>query len=295
MRKLRAATALLALALFGASGYALAGDAGVALTATGPRARDRHHQLGETVTYTNTDSVEHTIAIPRAEYASPSIPPAGTLDYVIRGKERHVPFRPAGQAQLLGQVRVTAVGSVTLKAKPLVVPFGSAVVLSGRSTFPGTPVVITAREPSGGFRPVAELVAGSNGSYATTIRPEAGRTPPGSSSSRADRLAVRLIRGAATSLAECVAAHTDRRQTDCRNWQALPGECRRRSGALAYDSDRKRWVSVQTRRVQKNGKAVFRATLEKGSTRMRIRVTRGAANTGFVGSESRALRVLDPK
>ncbi len=231
MRKLRAATALLALVLFGASGYALADDAGVALTAKGPQPATVTINWGETVTYTNTDSVEHTIAIPRVEYTSPAIPPGGTLDYAFEARSGTFRFVQQGKPNFSGQVRVTAVGSVTLKANPLVVPFGSAVVLSGRSTFPGTPVVITAREPSGGFRTVAELVAGSNGSYATTIRPKQGarhqaRVAAGQIASPFVSFAVR------PRILLSVSPRTaDRRQTDCRNWQALPGECRRRSGA----------------------------------------------------------------
>lgn len=294
MRNLRAAVALLALAALGVAGYALADNAGVALTATGPDPASVTVNWGETVTYTNNDAAEHVIAIPRVEYTSPAIPPGGVLEYTFAGRSGTFRFVQQGKRNFSGQVHVTIVGSVTLAAKPAVVPFGKFVVLSGRSTFPGSPVVVSVREAAG-FRAVLELEAASNGSYSARIRPKQG-----------GRYQARVAAGQiASALASFVVRPRISMSVSPRTvtvgkpivvtGKILPASAASEAKLTAYQSDRKRWASVQTRRVQKNGKVVFRAKLEERSVRLRIEVSRGAANTGFSGAESRFVRVLAPK
>jgi plastocyanin len=292
-RKLRAAAALLALAALGGAGYALADNASVALTATGPEPASVTVNWGETVTYTNNDAAEQVIAIPRAAYTSPAIPPGGVLEYAFSGRSGTFRFVQQGKRNFSGQVQVTTVGAVTLTAKPALVPYGKTVTLAGRSTFPASPVVVSVREAAG-FRPVVELDAGSDGSYSARIRPKQG----GRYQARvaADQIASPLV--SFLVLPRISMRVSPRTVTVGKpivvTGKVTPSRAADEAKLTAYDKDRKRWVSVQARRVR-NGKVVFRAKLDEGVTRLRIEVSRAAANTGFSSAVSPFVRVLAPK
>jgi plastocyanin len=294
MRKLCTAALLLVLALGGA-GYALAEDAAVTLTDKGPDPAAVTVNWGDTVTFTNSDAVEHVVAIPRVTYTSPAIPPGGVLEYTFAGRSGTFRFVQQGKQNFSGQVEVTAVGSVTLKAGLSVVPFGKTVMLSGRSTFPGSPVVVSVRPTGGAFSPVLELEASSDGSYSARIRPKQGgryqaRVAAGQIASPIVSFVVRPRISISVSPRTVVIG-----KPIVVTGKVKPATAADEAELTAYNSDRKRWIPVQTRRVQKNGKVVFRAKLEKGSTRLRIEVSRGAATNGFSGAESRFVRVLAPK
>lgn len=296
MSKTRAAGILVVvLGALGVSGYAFADDASVALTSKGPEPATVTVNWGDTVTYANNDAVEHVVAIPRVGYTSPAIPPAGVLEYTFAGRAGTFRFVQQGKQNFSGQVEVTAVGSVTLKAGPSIVPFGKTVVLSGRSTFPGSPVVVSVRATGGAFSPVLELDAGSDGSYSAQIRPKQGgryqaRVAAGQIASPIVSFVVRPGISISVSPRTVVIG-----KPIVVTGKVRPATAADEAELTAYNSDRKRWIPVQTRRIQRNGKVVFRTRLEKGSTRLRIEVSRGAANNGFSGAESRFVRVLAPK
>lgn len=295
MRRLRPATAVLALAALGAGGYALADDAGVTLTAQGPQPPTVTVNWGDTVTFTNSDAAAHTVAIPRVAYTSPAIPPGGVLEYAFAGRSGTFRFIQQGKPNFNGQVQVTILGSVTLTAKPALVPFGKTVVLSGRSTFPGSPVDVSVREPAGGFKTVLALEAGSDGAYSARIRPkEGGRYQARVAAGQiASPFVLFFVRPRISMSVTPRAVTVDKPIVV--TGKITPARAAVEADLAAYNSDRKRWVSVQTRHVPKNGKVVFRTKLAERSTRLRIEVSRSDANSGFSGAESRFVRVRAPK
>jgi hypothetical protein len=64
---------------------------------------------------------------------------------------------------------------------------------------------------------------------------------------------------------------------------------------MAYDPDRKRWISIQERPVPKTGRVEFRPKVEEGSTRLRITVAGASAKPGFADAVSRVVRVVGTK
>ena len=66
MKRLRVPAAVLGLVALGTAGYALGAGASISLTADGPQPETVTVNWGDTVVYSNADSVEHAIRIPRA-------------------------------------------------------------------------------------------------------------------------------------------------------------------------------------------------------------------------------------
>jgi plastocyanin len=293
---LRAGLGLLAVAAsLAVAGYALAADAGISLTSEGPDPATVSINWGDTVTFTNRNGLEHVVAIPGLGYTSPAIAPGSALEYTFTGRAGNFRFvQRGGPRTFSGQVRVSATGSVTLRAGAEVIPFGQRVTLSGRSTFPGTPVVVMARPTGGGaLAPVLETTAGADGSYSGSLRVERGarlqaRVAAGQIASPTisvrvrPRVVIRVPRRVAAAGAAIAVTGT-----------ITPSESADRAELAAFDSDRKRWVVSQTRSLPKSGRVAFRFKLDEGRQRIRILVRR--TNAGFATADSRIVSVLGTK
>src|SRR4029453_281516 len=72
----------------------------------------------------------------------------------------------------------------------------------------------------------------------------------------------------------------------------LPGGAVARADLRGYDPRRKRWVTVSTRAVAKNGKVVYRVKVAAGANRLKISFRRGSTSAGYTPAESRFVRVL---
>jgi plastocyanin len=297
MSGLRAVLAVLALVALAAAGHASGTDAGVSLTETGPQPAEVSINWGDTVTFTNNDSVEHTVAIPGADYTSPAIPPGGAVGFRFLGRAGTYRFIQQGKRSFSGQVRVGLEGSVTLRPSSQVVPFGKSLVLSGRSTFPGTPVAISTRDAGavGAFKPLLEVIAGDDGLYSARIRPKVGgryqaRVAAGRIASDTVAIEVRpritMAIPRRTAPAGTAIVVTGR---------ITPAGAANRAELMAYDPDRKRWISIQERPVPKTGRVEFRPKVEEGSTRLRITVAGASAKPGFADAVSRVVRVVGTK
>ena len=137
-------------ALLGA-GYAVAAGMTVTMTADGPQPARATVAWGDTVTFANSDDKVHQITIPRISLESPAISPGGAFAYVFNGRRGNYGYRQTGGGpNKLGTIVVELKGSVTLKASATIVRWGKSLRLTGKSTFPGTPVNIAERVPGSG-------------------------------------------------------------------------------------------------------------------------------------------------
>ncbi len=287
---------MVALLVFGVTGYALGATANVTLSATGPQPELITVGWGDTVTFANGDSVEHAVSIRREDVTSPAIPPGGSFQHVFDGRRGTYNFIQSGKRNYSGQVVVKVEGEATLNG-PAVVPFGKSATLSGRSAYPGTPVAIRVRDAGAGsdWRPAAEVTAGPDGSFSARIRPRIGgryqaRIAADQISSKQIQIAVRprvtIAVPRRTGVAGTRIAVTGR---------IVPAGAADRADLAAYDTRTKRWATVMTSRVAASGKVAFRVELEEGSTRLRISVRRAAVEAGFTTAESRFVRVVGTK
>ena len=146
---------------------------------------------GDTVTYSNGDSIEHVVRIPRVEVTSPTIPPGGTFEYVFDGGDRELQLRPAGKPQLLRagrrqgrRLRHAQVGA------PRSCSSAKSVTLSGTSAFPGSPVIVRGRDAgAGGSAEAGPRAQRGRGRLVLRPSPAAPRRPlPGPRGRRPARL-----------------------------------------------------------------------------------------------------------
>jgi len=297
MRRLRVPAAVLGLVALATAGYALGAGASISLTASGPQPETVTVNWGDTVVYSNADSVEHAIRIPRAEVTTPAIPPGGTFEQKYEGRGGNYNFVQVGTRNHAGQVVVKVDGDVTLKASAATVQYGKSVSLSGTSSYPGHPVVIRGREAGAGgdWKDVLELVAGEDGSYSGSLRPKAGARYQARAA--ADQLASKMVD---VAVKPSVKIAVSRRvapagSTLTVTGRILPGGAVDRADLLGYDLRRKRWVTVSTRAVAKSGKVVYRVKVEAGANRLKISFRRGSTSAGYTPAESRFVRVLGTK
>jgi hypothetical protein len=291
--KRRVVAATIALALFGVAGFAFGAGAGIVLSGTGPQPATVTVNWGDTVTFSNGDGVEHGVSIPRAEVSSPPIPPGGTFEHAFEARGGNYLFRQLGPKNFGGQVVVRVDGTVSLTSATQVVPFGKTLTLKGKSSFPGKPVVIRARDASTGsdWKVAIETTAGSDGSYTGTLRPTVGARYEA-------RVAADQVRSSLLSVAvkPLLSIGVRPRVAPAGTRIVVKGRIRPAGAArgaelTAFDKRRKRWVTVQTKRVDKKGRIVFQAKLEEGAVRLRISIGRGAIGAGYTPIDSRFVTV----
>ena len=283
-----------ALVALGIAGYALGASAAVTLKATGPEPNSLTINWGDTVTYSNSDSVEHAISIPRAEVTSPAIPPGATFEHVFDKRGGNYNFVQQGKRNHSGQVVVRVDGTVTLKSGLEVVPYGKSVLLSGQSSFPGTPVLVRGREAGAGgeWKTVLELNAATDGSFTGRLRPTIG----GRYQARiaADQIASKMVDVAVRpKITIAVSKRTAPVGTSILvTGKISPGGAVDRADLAGYDTRRKRWIPLLSKAVPASGKVRFRSKVEEGSTRLRISIRGGSTEAGYTTAESRFVRVV---
>jgi hypothetical protein len=285
---------LLLCLLFG-SGYALAARTSVSLTSTGPQPPTVTVDWGDTVAFSNADTVERSVTSQRAEMQSGAIPPGGTYEYRYLGRAGRYSFIQAGtRPTTSGVVVLTASGRVTLRVSRRVVPYGARVALTGQSSYPDTPVVVQFRRSgaSGDWAEVLNRNASASGAYAGQLRVTVG-----------GRLRSVVAAGQVSSDIQDVAV-IPRLQVGVRPTRVPAGSRVLISGRVVpagaatnidleeFDPERKSWSRSSSRRVARTGAFGFSFRATKGPTRLRIALKSSGLEPGFVPTVSRSLRVI---
>lgn len=295
--KKRSVAAALGLLALGAAGYALGAGVGVTLSASGPQPQTVTINWGDTVTYSNADSIEHGVTIPRAEVASPAIPPGGTFEHVFEGRGGNYNFVQLGPRNRAGQVIVRVDGTVSLRAGTEVVPFGKSLTLAGSSSFAGKPVLVRGRDAGAGgeWKTVLQTTAGADGSFSGRIRPKVGARYQARVA--ADQVVSKIVD---VAVRPRITISVSRRTVPAGTpvlvtGKVSPATAADRADLAGYDSRRKQWAVLMSRPVGATGKVSFRFAIEEGSTRLRISVRRGSTQAGYTPADSRFVRVVGTK
>ena len=283
-------------ALLGA-GYAVAASMTVRMTVDGPQPARATVDWGDTVTFTNSDTKVHQITIPRVSYASPEIAPGGTSTYVFDGRRGNWGYRQTGGGpNKLGMIVVELNGSVTLKPSATVVQWGKSLRLTGKSTFPGTPVNIVERVPTSGgaWTQIGSVDAGPDGSFALELKPQrgaqyraqvaAGQVPsPAVRVSIQPTLAIRaLARRAKIGSRVTITA------------QVTPARAATMIHLQRLEPRHGRWLT-DLRKTAKGGRVTFSWKAVAGPTRLRLAVRPLVLRTGWAEAVSRPVTVTGVK
>lgn len=294
MRRLALAVAsTLAATALVLAGSVLAASFEVSLTTNGPAPENVTVNWGDTVAFANKGSATYEIAIPGLDVTSPPIAPGGSHGVTFTGRGGTFRFVQRGGARThSGQVRVTVSGSVTLATGTSVVPFGQAVTLSGRSSFPGTAVVVSGRPMGAGgdVTTLLETTASADGTFSGRIRPATGlrlqaRVAAGQVASRT--LSMRVRPRATISLSPRTAPAGQRISVQSR---VTPASAASRANLVVYDQERKRWTTQQSRPIPSSGRVAFVYRPSAGRTRMRVEVR--SPRPGFVSVDTRVVTVV---
>lgn len=285
-----AAVAALAAIL---AGVALAADTKVSLTATGPQPQTLTVSVGDSVTFTNTDNVNHSIVTKSPAgsapggFVSPVIHPGetysvglnnpGTISYAETG---------FGHQKGSGKIVVGVSGALTIATAQKAIVYGASITISGKSPVAGTNVSIDARGKGqkggggngggkGGWTTVATVPAGSDGSFTATLTPTATATYRAQLGSGQVTSATVSV-----SVAPQLLLHaTTKRVVHAGKLVTLVGKIVPANGAqslelMAYNKSKRNWTRVSTRSVSAAGTATFRFAVPYGLTPLRLSVSR---------------------
>lgn len=313
-------TKIARIALAGVSAAALvatlAGGAGAAntitvtLTAKGPQPKLLTLNVGDSVTFTNTDGVNHSIVTKTpAGYT-----PGGFVSDPIRpGQSYSVGLGTAGLISYVqtgfgrsysGKILVKPVGALSITAAKKTVAYGTTVTIDGRSPIPNSTVTVNAHVKgktggsgngggggnggsggggNGGWQTVATVTAGADGSFTTTVKPTASttyraQTAPDQNQSKSEQLTSTTITVAV--MPELTLRATTPRVVHQGKVVTLSGRIVPANGAstltlIGYDVSRRTWTTISTRPVaQATGLATFRFTVPHGDTSLRLTVSK---------------------
>ena len=277
-----------------ALGSATAANQTVTITRTGFVPADVTVNVGETVTWRNTDTNSHQVAFDRAP-CNLTISSGQSASCTFRAGGRFSYQDRSQQPRLRGTVTVNGPrASVTLVAPRTTATFAAPVTLSGvvSSQAAGQSVAINAQEcGKTSFTRLGSATTTANGNWTFTVRPKINtvyqsrwRTNDSSAVTLKVRPAIRLTRAGSRFTARVTAAQSFTRKTIV---------------LQRYRAVLRRWATL--RRVTLSGSttptagtfvttARFRSQIRRG-WRLRVLLPQGQAGTCYLAAPSNTLRV----
>ena len=167
------------LALLAAS-PAGAATVAVSITKDGFVPRDVTVQVGDTVTWTNSDTSVHQVQATNGAFLSPPLTNGQSFSYTFTSAGK-VNYQDPNLKKLKGSVTAVApaAASVSISVSKTTVLFGSAATLSGQiSTGTAGEAVVVFGKAFGqsDFTQVASLTTGSGGAWSVAVKPSIGTT-----------------------------------------------------------------------------------------------------------------------
>lgn len=283
---LRTLCALLALIALGAGGAGVAATLAVSLTSAGPTPSTVTVEWGDTVVFTNSDSVARSVTVQRAGVTSPVLAPGESFSHRFESRGGRYGFTQNGApppTSRTGAVVVNVTGSVSLGASARIARVGSQITLTGRSSYPGTPVVIQTRGAgaSGAWQPLVTAPTSETGSYSTRFRLTAGvrlraRTAADQVTSTTVSVGARPIVGI-----KAAPRQATRGARIVLRGAVTPRQAARTANLEERAPGRSTWSRKATSRVARNGTVSFAVRALEGRVRYRIVLTRQGLQPGF--------------
>jgi plastocyanin len=289
---------VLGLAALGGAGLAIAASTTVSMTAGGPEPPLVTVAWGDKVTFANTDQKAHQISIPRVSLESPEIPPGGAFEYVFDGRRGNYGYRQTGGGpNKLGTIVVELKGSVTINASAMTVPWGRSLKLTGKSSFPGTPVIIADRVPGSGtnWAKIATTETAADGSFAVEIKPQRGAQYRAQVA--ADQIASPTVRVSVKPILTIRALKTRAKIGGIVtvNARVTPAHAATMLDLQHLDARHNRWLTALRKRTTKDGRVTFQYKALKGAKRLRIAARPLGLRVGWDEAASRAVTVTGVK
>lgn len=298
---LRMLSVLLGAVALGVGSVALAATSGVSLTGQGPSPDTVTIEWGDTVEFTNGDSVARGVTIPRVGVTSPALAPGDKFSYRFDGRGGRYGFMQTGAPpppSRSGAVVVNVTGKLSLAASKSIAAYGTQITLSGKSSYPGTPVVIQSRPAgaSGDWATMATATPSDTGAYSARFRLTSGLRLRARTA--ADQVTSSTVSVGARPLLRIKAA--PRRTTEGSRivvtGVVVPGSAAKTANLEERLPGRSTWSRKDTKRVAKNGAVSFTVRVVAGRSRYRLVLNRTGLQAGFEPTTSvPVLVVATPK
>jgi plastocyanin len=134
--------------------------------------------VGDSVTWKNSDTVNHQVVANDGSFASPVLKPGDTFSETF-SKAGKVSYHDSLFTSRKGTVTVNApVGNVTLQASASTIVYGNSTTLSGTVTnqLTNEPVSLTSQPYGKGTQSIATAMTSANGAFSFPISPTIGTT-----------------------------------------------------------------------------------------------------------------------
>lgn len=283
---------------------AVAAPQSVTITPKGFVPKDVTVQVGEAVTFTNSDSVAHQIEFKGAGVTCPATPfvlqptQAGGCTFAVAGTFAYSDPNTKGNT-FRGSVTVTAppglAAAVTLAASRPVVVYGTRVSLTGKvNPAKGSVTVdLWARPyPEPAFAKVATMATKGDGSYAFSLPPQVRteyRTQFVDGAAKADSPVVTVrVRPKVTLAVKSVSGSTATLRTGVVSTVSYAGK----PVLLQRRNSQGGWTTVRTVRLGQFSTATVKVRVPAGTSRWRIYLQASQAGGGYEASFSPTRRVV---
>ena len=245
---------------------------------------------GDSVTWTNTDTANHQVVSSKAGFSSPVLKTGESYSFSFRAAGTF-PYKDAlgeKKDQLKGTVVVKAASvpapSVTLAASALRVVYGGSVTLSGTvsSKQTGEQVTLLAQKyGDASYGAVATLTTGSEGRWRYVVKPTIGTGYQArfkNATSSSVRVGVRPL----VSFRVITGARFSTRVVAARSFAGRYVQLQRRSSVG-------QWVTLKRLRLDARSAAIFRATVPRGTSSLRVAMSVNQAGPGYLAGISRTI------
>jgi plastocyanin len=282
----RAVSLAVALLALGAAPHAVAGTMSVSITRAGFIPNPANITVGDSITWTNSDTVNRQVVSQEAGFASPVLKPNETFTYTFPQSGRFRYQDPLVRNRR-GMVNVAAEAarSVTLAAARSTVTYGGAVMLSGTvsSGAASENANILAR-PFGqaSFTKIADVATTAGGQWSFAVKPTietAYQVRWRNAESGAVTIRVRPRVG--LGIVSVRRGVFTTKVTAARSF----------AGKLVLFQRRNllgQWVSIKRIRLNVSSAARFRARLPRGNSRIRVYLPQAQAGAGYLAGVSAA-------
>lgn len=283
---------------------AMAASQTVTITSSGFVPRDVTVQVGETVTFSNTDAAAHQVEFKGAGVTCPASPfvlqagTSGACTFTVAGTFAYSDPNKKGNTYR-GSVTVTAppgqAAAVTLAAsKPLVV-YGTRVALTGKvNPVKGQVTVdLWARPyPETAFAKVGTTTTQGDGTYAFSLPPQLRteyRTQFVDGAAKADSPVVTvLVRPKVTLAVKSVSGRTAKLRTGVVSTVSYAGK----PVLVQRRNSQGGWTTIRTVRLGEFSAVTFSVKVPSGTTRWRVYLQASQAGGGYEPSFSPTRRVV---
>lgn len=283
---------VLAAATLFAGGIALASVTAVGLGPSGPQPATVTVQWGDTVVFRNDDVRAHAVTIPRTGANSPLIAPGGTWTNAFDGRAGSYFFRQTeGGRGYVGSIIVQLTGTVTLASRPETVEFGKSVTFSGTAPRGHRVTLEHLRVASSGqWAEIVTVTAGADGTWSTPFVPKVStRFRATAAAGQLRSAAVKVGVQPKVALLRPIRARAGK--VSSVRARVQPAVAAATADLERYDTNRRRWLLEDRRKVGAGGIVSFRWESEKGRSQLRVVLRRYALRPGFEPVESKPVIV----